>query len=35
MNDEHLYASYLEAGADGLDSTALDSERGDRCGGAR
>ena len=24
MNDEHLYASYLEAGADGLDSTALD-----------
>ena len=25
MNDEDLYASYLEAGAGGLDSTALDS----------
>ena len=25
MNDEHLYASYLESGADGLDSTAIDS----------
>ena len=24
MNDEHLYASYLESGADGLDSTAID-----------
>ena len=24
VNDEHLYASYLESGADGLDSTAID-----------